>query len=943
MPEDLTDELLSWAKEQLEVDRESAAPRIEPIRAVSVQVGIRTVVQEGIAAAAAVLLPGDIERQELIPGLLLTGSALTWPLVDGTHPADLVLRTAGWANLLRALDTRPAIAQRDAPALAMVCAEILERLRRADERGAVGLAWRHFVERTGIGAPAPQTSHHAASGAAAGPGNGAATGMEHHEARFQLDNPQAHNLIQGQTVQVHLPQQSSPPAATAPAVPLRPHNFKRGPLLLGRIPPLAAARQERPADHAVAAALADGPNAMVCQVVSGMAGTGKTQIAAAYARQRWDSSALQLMVWVNADSRTSITAAFAEAAVRVCGSDGADQERAATEFLDWLDRPTGPRWLIVLDGVTEPKHLVGLWPPESSHGRTVITTRIRSASWRGARRAVVDVGSFTPEDAAAYLSDQLGQRSKRIKGAADLSQALGHLPLALAQVAAFIHNQPDLTCDDYRQMLAAGTVGPDDLCPGTALDDYPHSLAESLQRSIELTEHHRPSGLCLGLLRLMSLLDPAGIPIALLRSDPVIEALAADIDRPEGRTEDRTGAPLTAWAVNTAVGRLHQLSLVDSEGGVVRIHPLVQRLALKGLPAESRGGYARALADTMTALWPSGDDDLDLEAMLGTCGMRLRELAAPDLIGENAHDLFFNLGNSLGMRNRPAEATAYFDRLEVDFTRTLGFEHVHTLGVRGRSAWWRAKAGDADGAVAAFEELVLDRLRILGPDHSATLMGRDDLAWVRGEAGDAAGAVADYAALVPDWIRAFGPDDSRTLDARAFLAAWRKTSGDSATALLELEHLLPDQARVLGPDHPDTLTTRSEIGECLGETENYEAAIAAHEELLAIKTRVFGVDHPSALDTRFKHARWLGLGGDAAGAASEYAALVPDQIRVLGPDHEDTLLARNNLTHFRSAATGDMAEATAAYTELLIDVERALGPDHPRAELVRGNLAASQG
>jgi len=921
MPEGRTDELLSWAKEQLKADQDRPIRRIDSGFTLDALTNVRTALREGVAEAAAILLPGDSERQQLIPGLLLTGPASTLPLLDETHPADLLLRIADWDDLLKAVDTRPAADRVADPALAVVGAKILERLRQADETDAVGSIWRHFVEETGIGAPVPLSQ--AAQGAA-----GATLGGG---TNFQLDNPQAHNLIQGQTVQVHM---SPPSAPAAPAAPLRPHNFKRGPLLLGRIPQLAAARLKHAADYALAQILGDGPDAKVCLVVSGLAGTGKTQIAAAYARDHWDSAALQLMVWVKADSRAAITAAFAEAAARACGSTGSDPDRAAAEFLDWLDRPTGPRWLIVLDGVTDPQHLVGLWPPESAHGRTVVTSRIRSASWRGARRAAVNISSFTLEESAAFFREQFGEHSNRNEGAVALADHLGGLPLALAQAAAFIHNHPDLTCEDYFRMLVGGDISIEDLCPGTALDGYPTPLGATLRQSIDLTEQHPPKGLCLGLLNMLSLLASDGVPVELLRSEPVLEALNADI----ARSGDPSAPHLTAWAVNAAVARLHQLSLIDSEGGTVRIHSLVQRLVLKQFPAEARGEYARALADTIKSLWP--EDENDLKAMLRASGLRLRELVSADLVDERAHELLFLMGNSLGTLNRFTEALEYFTRLEVDLTRTLGSEHVDTLFARGRAAWWQFKNGDLAGAMAAEEELLLDRLRLLGPDHEETLLARDDLAWLRGEAGDASEAIDAYLELIPDWERARGADNTRTLEARAFLAYWRKQAGDPATAAAELAALLDDRVRALGPEHADTLATRFELGDCLGESGNEAAAAEAHRELLSIRTRLQGPDHAFTLDVHFKYARWLGLSGDAAGAVAEYEKLLPDLARVFGPDAEDTLLARNNLAHFRSVATGDRAAAVAEYESLLVDVERVYGPDHPNTTLVGGNLAA---
>ncbi|WP_335989489.1 NB-ARC domain-containing protein [Glycomyces sp. MUSA5-2] len=919
MPEGRTDELLSWAKEQLKVVRDGPVRRVAPEHP-AVQTAIGTVLREALAEATAILLPGDPERQRLTSDLLLAGASDKWPLLDNTHPADLLFRITDWDNLLKAVDARPTAVRLAEPALALVGAIILERLRQADETRSVGSIWKYFVEDTDIGVSMQ-------------PARGPAGGTEHNEARFQLDNPQAHNLIQGQTVQVHMSPPSNP---AAPAAPLRPHNFKRGPLLLGRIPQLAAARLKHAADYALTQILGDGPDAKVCLVVSGLAGTGKTQIAAAYARDRWDSGALQLMVWVTADSRAAITAAFAEAAARVCGSTTTDPDRAAAEFLDWLDRPTGPRWLIVLDGVAEPQHLVGLWPPESAHGRTVVTSRIRSASWRGARRAAVNISSFTLEEAAAFFREQFGEHSNRNEGAVALADHLGGLPLALAQAAAFIHNHPDMTCEDYFRMLLEGTIGLEDLCPGIALDGYPASVAATLRQSIDLAEQHRPKGLCQGLLGMLSLLSPDGVPVELLRSGPVLEALNAEIVR----SGDQTGAPLTAWAVNAAIGRLHQLSLVDSEGGFVSVHPLVQTLVRNGIPAETRDGYARPLADALLALWP--ENDPDLEARLRDSASQLYTRTGSALIDGGAHDLPFRLGRRLGENGLFMEAVEVFTWIERDCTRVLGFEHPDALEARERRAWWEGEMGDRSGAVAALEELLLDLIRILGPDVELTLRARDDLAWLRGVVGEPAEAVEAYEELVPDWIRAMGPDHSRTLDARGFLAHWRQKAGDPAAAAADYASLLPDQERVFGANNLVALQYRSSLGRCLGEAGDSAAAEELFADLIVQAAEQLGPDDPQTLDARLKHAHWLSKCGDDAASLVEYESLLPDMVRVLGALAPDTLITRNNLASVRETVTGDRAAAAAEFADLLRDAEQALGPDNPDTKMVRENLALFQ-
>ena len=101
---------------------------------------------------------------------------------------------------------------------------------------------------------------------------------------------------------------------------------------------------------------------MVCQILAGMGGIGTTQIAAAYAEDRWREREVEVLVWVEAGSRETVIAALAQAGGELCGADPADGDRAARAFLSWLSGPEAPRWLIVLDDLSDPADLHGYWP-----------------------------------------------------------------------------------------------------------------------------------------------------------------------------------------------------------------------------------------------------------------------------------------------------------------------------------------------------------------------------------------------------------------------------------------------------------------------------------------------------------------------------------------------------------------------------------------------------
>jgi hypothetical protein len=237
-----------------------------------------------------------------------------------------------------------------------------------------------------------------------------------------------------------------------------------------------------------------------CHILCGLGGTGKTQMAAGWAQDAWRRQEVDLLVWVDASTRTGITAVYAQAAADVTGVADADAGQAAARFLAWL-AGTDRRWLIVLDDLMKPGDLGGLWPPATASGRTVVTTRRRDAALAGAGRLPWPVGVFTEPEAAAYLTAKFSDRSGTAQEIAALAADLGYLPLALAQASAYIVDR-DLSCAEYRDRLADERRRLADLVPepGALPDEHHQTVATTWALSIELADRLQPAGLARPLL-----------------------------------------------------------------------------------------------------------------------------------------------------------------------------------------------------------------------------------------------------------------------------------------------------------------------------------------------------------------------------------------------------------------------------------------------------------
>ncbi|MFF2641778.1 tetratricopeptide repeat protein [Streptomyces niveus] len=679
---------------------------------------------------------------------------------------------------------------------------------------------------------------------------------------------------------------------------------------VGVLPPRAQSFQHRVEADQLRAAVDSGGTAVLSQVLTGTGGVGKTQLAADFARTASDNGEVDILIWINASSRSAITAGYAQAGVEVLAADPSDPEQAARAFLAWLEPKTGQkpcRWLVVLDDVADPADMRGWWPPTSRHGRALVTTRRREAALTGAGRRRVTVGLFTPQEAASYFTAVLAAYDRRepadqIKR---LAADLGYLPLALAQAAAYIIDA-DLSCASYQELLANRIRKLADLLPepGALPDDQTATVAATWSLSIERADQLRPGGLARPMLQLAAFLDPNGIPATVLTSEPARAHLTA-----HRAPANRQSAAVTAEDAASALLALHRLSLIDHTPNtphqVVRVHQLVQRATRDTLAPNQHDRIALTAADALTSAWPDIERDTALAQTLRANATALTLTAEDDLYQPTPHWVLFRTGKSLGEAGQVTAATAYFHRLAEAAGHRLGSDHPATMNIRHNLAFWRGEAGDVVGAARAAEEVLADRVRVLGSDHPHTLTTRHNLAFWRGEAGDAAGAVTGFEEVLADRVRVLGSDHPATLTARHNLAYWRGEAGDAAGAVTGFEEVLADRVRVQGSDHPHTLTARHDLARGPGKAGDAAGAVTGFEELLADRVRVQGSDHPHTLTARHDLAEWRGKAGDAAGAVTELEELLADRVRVLGSDHPRTLTTRRNLARWRREAKNE--------------------------------------
>ncbi len=384
----------------------------------------------------------------------------------------------------------------------------------------------------------------------------------------------------------------------------------------GIIPPLADSFHQRPETGLDLRAalypgdivvLTHGEDTAGAPVAQG--GTGKTQVAVAFARALWGARAVDTLVWVPATSREAIITGFAQAARTVGAADQAlSAEASAGRFVGWLAHTRRP-WALILDNLVDLDDLENLWPAGPA-GQVVITTRLPGALFQagpgssfqagpsqGAQPAgprIAPVGGFSRREVLAYLSARLTDFPDQRVKALDLGEDLDRLPLALAQAAA-VMSVNRLSCREYRIRLGERR----EHMSAVQVDGVSPALLATWSLAAECAHELPPAGVAWPALALAAMLDSHGIPGAVLVSPAGCGYVAG---RPSGAEAADQALVRAAMTNLSRVG----LVSIDPASAVrtVRMHPSVQAAVRAYLPPADFEQAVLAAAEALLQAWP---------------------------------------------------------------------------------------------------------------------------------------------------------------------------------------------------------------------------------------------------------------------------------------------------------------------------------------------------
>jgi hypothetical protein len=316
----------------------------------------------------------------------------------------------------------------------------------------------------------------------------------------------------------------------------------------------------------------------------GSGGIGKTQLALAYA-QRYRAD-YELGWWVPAETELGVLTALASLGVAL----GLPAELPPVELAVGAREALGKRsgWLLLLDNAPDPTAVVDFLPGAGG-GHVLVTSR--NPAWQGVAEPIA-VDLLPLGEAVGLLQRRSGDTDTL--AATRLAEALGRLPLALEQAAAYAA-QRHLSLADYLELFDERRA--ELLALGRPLA-YHGTVDATFTLVLDRLRETSPAALVL--LQLCALLAPDKLPLLLLLSRPAL--LPAPLDAAAADPVQR----------GEVVGLLYQEGLLTHNADdTARVHRLVQAVILGQLQGGDRAQRTAQAVNLLAELFPNKGDEPD--------------------------------------------------------------------------------------------------------------------------------------------------------------------------------------------------------------------------------------------------------------------------------------------------------------------------------------------
>ncbi|GID27762.1 FxSxx-COOH system tetratricopeptide repeat protein [Paractinoplanes brasiliensis] len=703
-----------------------------------------------------------------------------------------------------------------------------------------------------------------------------------------------------------------------------------------------------------------GTTAVLPHALQGMGGVGKSQLAVEYVYRHQHE--YDVVWWIPSERPAQIGNALAELAQRLQLPVGPEANAAVPAVREALrlGQPYA-NWLLIFDNAESPE-AVQRYFPNGGPGHIMVTSR--NPQWSSiAQQLEVDV--FARRESV----DLLRRRGPELNDddAIRLAEALGDLPLALDQAAAW-RAETGMPADEYLRLFEQKRT---ELLEVSVPLDYQLPVAAAWNVSLDRLADSSPGAL--RLLQVCSFFAPEPIPRTLFS-----RGRASDVN-PE--LDEVRRDPMR---LNRAIREINRYALakIDYRTNSIQMHRLVQAVLMDRLDDAEQGSMRRSahllLADgdpndpnspdswrayadlyphAMTAqafrstepwvqqlvdnlsryLYWWGDHHAAFELATRAYEARREQLGA-------THQSTLRMGHWVGwllfVLGRFDDAARLNQTVLNAYRETVEEDNEDLLRALGAVAADRRVAGDFKGALELAEEVYQRHVRALGPDDVETITAAHNLAVSLRLTGELLRASEIDEENQRLRIQLYGTEHPITLESTRNLITDRCELGDYVSARSEAQAVADQLSHQLTPGHPQTLRAMRTLAVALRKAGDHRAARRISEEVQEGFLTRYGEDHPDTIAASLNLSSDLRETGDLDSAAELGERVYERYRRLLGSDRHPHVIAAKLNWAVTQRLRGRVDEARQMDEEGFAELREQLGDDHPLTLSAALNLAS---
>jgi tetratricopeptide (TPR) repeat protein len=705
--------------------------------------------------------------------------------------------------------------------------------------------------------------------------------------------------------------------------------------------------------------------------VTGLAGTGKTQLVLRYHEEHEEE--YDTVLWIDVRSEETARASY-ERCCRALGlpveapvgNEPLQDMPAVQAVLSWLrSRGEDKRWLAVVDNADDLTWDVSSIVPKGKAGTVIVTSQDALASrLLGGRTPTVRVDAMEPEEAVRlmsnYFDEPLCRGDGRLTLVEKITECLDRLALAMdlagARIRADVENGDDLATAlrqyiaDYRRsqdrLLRDEEFARISLYKKTVWTAWETSLA-----SLREVEDSQPDIYPIQLLSFLTLLDRANVQDELFRLASLGLEDACDrlnVKLPtwmQGLLSKKENDRWDDFSYRDSVKLLLRYGLVRPVGEPwkgITMHSLVQWRAGVGM---DQGEYWRLYLAFMAAACVNMEKTADMVLFRRHVVVHLppnvRLLNETMVVEEEGlWWVWSRVGQVLLDEGRWKEAEELDVKVFGARRRVLGEEHPDTITAMANLAETYWNQGRSKEAEELDIKVLEARRRVLGEEHPDTISAMGNLASTYRDQGRSKEAEELDVKVFGARRRVLGEEHPDTISAMSNLAETYWNQGRSKEAE-ELDiKVLEARRRVLGEEHPDTISAMSNLAATYWKQGRSKEAEVLEVKVLEARRRVLGEEHPDTIRAMGNLASTYRNQGRWKEAEELEVKVLEASQRVLGEEHPDTITAMASLasTYWNQ---GRSKEAEELEVKVLEARRRVLGEEHPDTISAMANLAVT--